>query len=393
MRLFQCSHCNSLVFFENKTCVNCGSQLGFDPTALKMLALQAPLPASQPVAAPASQTPTPALWSAKMQDTSGLADSNSAALFQLCKNALDYDSCNFLVAVSDPNDYCPSCRQTHLIPNLSTPGNLQAWTTIENAKRRLFYTLAKVGLNSEEQSPRYEFLEDIDQQEPILTGHANGLITLNIAEADDAERTRRRIKLHEPYRTLLGHLRHEVGHYYWDQFFSQDETALAECRALFGDERADYAQALEQHYQNPKPDWQLAHISQYASSHPWEDWAETWAHYLHLVDLQETAASYQLQFATPGTTGPIATAVEDPFGLFAQAPQDGSAQDIGRILNQTMGVSLLINSLNRSLGHNDAYPFALTSAVLEKLAFIHNAVRRYVHNKAPTQLAQLSQVA
>lgn len=417
MRTFQCTNCDSLIFFESQTCVHCGSPLGFDPLSLHLLAVQAAQAPSPPPSSPtpdaafASNLPTaeaalaadppspnlaadtsfqraPGVWRLKRPNPAPASADEPPRSFKFCKNALDHQSCNFLLDASDPHAYCLSCRQTQTIPNLATPGNLHAWTTIENAKRRLFYTLSQLRLEDAEPAPRYAFLEDMEGQAPVMTGHANGLITLNIAEADDAERTRRRIDLHEPYRTLLGHLRHEVGHFYWDRFFEHDESALAEFRALFGDERSDYAQALEHHYQHPKIDWQLEHVSQYASCHPWEDWAETWAHYLHLVDLQETAATYHLQFATHGTHGAIATAVEDPFTVFAQAPQDGSAQDIGRVLNQTMAVSLLLNSLNRSLGHNDAYPFALSSQVLEKLAFVHNAVRRFVHRTALADAAQ-----
>lgn len=383
MQTFQCTHCGSLIFFESQSCIHCSSTLGFDPQTLEVIAVQAQSAPPAGLSFDPLDSPAPNLWTIKRQGELAPNTASLGSSFKFCQNALDHQNCNFLLNADDPDPYCRSCRQTETIPNLASPGNLQSWTTIENAKRRLFYTLAKLGLGLTEQPPRYDFLEDIPDQDPVMTGHANGLITLNIAEADDAERTRRRINLHEPYRTLLGHLRHEVGHFYWDQFFLQDEVALADFRALFGDERADYGEALEQHYQNPKMDWQQDHISQYASSHAWEDWAETWAHYLHLVDLQETAASYQMQFATQGNTGTLYTTVENPFAFFAQSPQDGSAQDIGLVLNQSMGVSLLLNSLNRSLGHNDAYPFALSSAVLQKLSFIHSAVRRYVQHKTP----------
>lgn len=401
MQTFQCTHCNSLVFFESQTCLYCNSPLGFDPGSMRLLALQPSsenhIEALQPdnpdlsanaVAGMSSDPATPTLWSVKQSNETGLSRADLPKEFKFCLNAHNQNNCNFLLYATDPSAYCLSCRQTETIPNLSTLSNALAWATIESAKRRLYYTLAKLGLGTTEQPPRYQFLEDTPDEDPVLTGHAKGVITLNIAEADDAERTRRRINMHEPYRTLLGHLRHEVGHFYWDQFFLHDALALAEFRALFGDERIDYAQALEQHYANPRVDWQLTHISQYATAHPWEDWAETWAHYLHLVDVQETAASYQLQFATQGHSGSIATTVDNPFALFAQSPSDGSAQDIGIVLNQAMGVALLLNSLNRSLGHNDAYPFALSTAALEKLSFVHNAVRRYVHQKTAAAATQ-----
>ncbi|THU02741.1 hypothetical protein E9531_06450 [Lampropedia puyangensis] len=396
MQTFQCTQCANLVFFDSQVCVNCGSPLGFDPESLTLLALQsieAPHPSALNLEDAVNDTTAP---TAPVGDSPLIVQShwqlNNAMGFQIhtqqpvggykfCKNHIDAHGCNFLLAASDSHDYCLSCRQTETIPNLSNLSNLHAWITIENAKRRLFYSLAKLGLKNTQHPPKYDFLEDIEGQDPVMTGHANGLITLNIAEADDAERTRRRINLHEPYRTLLGHLRHEVGHFYWDQFFIRDEWALAKFRLLFGDERLDYSQALQQHYQTPQGDWQNNYVSSYASAHPWEDWAETWAHYLHLIDLQETASSYQLQFAIHGTQGVLCTQVENPFTTFAQAPQDDSPQDISHLLNQSMGISLVLNSLNRSLGHNDAYPFALSSPVLQKLGFVHNAIRRYAHQK------------
>ncbi|RMX08722.1 hypothetical protein D8I35_06645 [Corticibacter populi] len=371
MKTFQCTHCASLVFFDNSVCMQCGHALGFDPNTLGMLAI-AP---AQDSGAPASDAGTPPLWQLVPQP----GEIIPATRYRQCRNQIDHQACNFLLDAGDPEAYCVSCRQTRTIPNLSVPGNLQHWTTIENAKRRLYYTLAKLGLEGRPVTPVYEFLEDVPGEDPVMTGHANGLITINIAEADDAERTRRRIALHEPYRTLLGHLRHEVGHFYWDQFFQNNEAELAAFRQMFGDEREDYGQALERHYQNPKPDWQTAYVSSYATSHPWEDWAETWAHYLHLIDLQETAAGYRMGFVLHGAQGQTQEQAIDPFDFIAQGPQAGMPQDITLLLNQSMGVSLVLNSLNRSLGQNDAYPFALSTPVLQKLEFVHNVVRRYVH--------------
>ena len=126
----------------------------------------------------------------------------------------------------------------------------------------------------------------------MLTGHLNGVVTINVSEADDAERERRRAGLAEPYRTLLGHMRHEVGHYYWKRLVTGDADRLARFRELFGDDRDDYAAALTRHYQSgPPQDWQDRFVSAYASAHAWEDWAETWAHYLHMTDTIEIAAT------------------------------------------------------------------------------------------------------
>lgn len=359
-----------MVFFENFACVSCGHPLGFDPHSLMMVAL---VPA-------ATTTGMAALWDTAIGPTHNHAVALPLGPFKRCRNHVDYGACNFLLAADDAHEYCVSCRQTHTIPNLSKPGNLEAWITIENAKRRLYYTLARLGLEGLATTPAYDFLEDVPGEDPVLTGHANGLITINIAEADDAERTRRRIALHEPYRTLLGHLRHEVGHFYWDRFFLGNLQALEQFRQIFGDEREDYAEALERHYHSPRTDWQGNYISSYATAHAWEDWAETWAHYLHLIDLLETAAAYQMSFATLGSQGYVHMQAQDPFAYFASAPRDGSPQDIGALLNLGMGVSLVLNSLNRSLGQNDAYPFTLPTPVLGKLSFVHNVVQAYVRD-------------
>lgn len=387
MKNFQCSCCNSLVFFEDKVCVQCQHALGFDPQSLAVWAVQPVEAEALPQSAGETGGVVDAAAQALRWQVVGGASGGTvpAGLFRFCRNGIDYGSCHFLVAADDGDGFCASCRQTRVIPNLSVQGNLAAWTTIEDAKRRLFYTLAKLGLEAGVrgdvgvQTPVYEFMEDVPGEDPVMTGHASGLITINVAEADDAERVRRREDLHEPYRTLTGHFRHEVGHYYWDQFFLNDAQALEECRQVFGDERLDYGEALQQHYQNPKPDWQSAYISSYATAHPWEDWAETWAHYLHLMDLLETAASHQLAFATHGAQGVSAIQCQDPYEVMLQAEQADAGQqdqDITALLNQGMGVSLLLNNLNRSLGQDDAYPFALATPVLHKLGFIHNIVRR-----------------
>ncbi|MDO8906500.1 putative zinc-binding metallopeptidase [Hydrogenophaga sp.] len=383
MKTFQCSHCQSLVFFNDLICLNCQHSLGFDPCSLTLLAMT---PVSQGSAEDNTQTiGSSGLW--QVAGDASTEQASPAGAFRFCRNHTDHRACNFLVAEDDPEGYCVSCRQTRVIPNLDMPGNLQRWATIEHAKRRLFYTLAKLGLEEAVsgggglRTPAYEFLEDIPGEIPVMTGHDDGLITINIAEADDAERTRRRVDLHEPYRTLLGHLRHEVGHYFWDQFFLNDPQAIHDFREIFGDETLDYGQALQQHYQQPRGDWQSAYVSSYATSHPWEDWAETWAHYLHLIDLLETAANYQMAFTLKSPYGPISVRCLDPYAAMAglATPQDADAPPSAgliELLNQGMGVSLVLNSLNRSLGQEDAYPFALTTPVLHKLGFIHEIVQR-----------------
>ena len=294
-----------------------------------------------------------------------------ARYYRLCQNNVTYHACNFAVPADDPNPYCVSCRQTRRLPDLSIPENVERWYRIEVAKRRLFYTLARLGLvevcppNGERDGPVFEFLADMPGQ-MVMTGHADGVITLNVAEADDAERVRRRVELHEPYRTLLGHLRHESGHYYWDRLIDE-EGRVPEFREVFGDESVDYAESLQRHYASggQPAGWQERFVSAYATSHPWEDWAETWAHYLHMVDLLETAASYNTRVEVPGGDGD-GDEVDDPF--------EQRVVDFDRLVEQWVPVTLLVNSLNRSLGQEDAYPFALTAESLEKLRFVHDVI-------------------
>jgi hypothetical protein len=194
------------------------------------------------------------------------------------------------------------------------------------------------------------------------------VITLNIAEADDAQRVQRRVALHEPYRTLLGHLRHESGHFYWNRLI-EDAGRIDSFREMFGDERADYGQALDAYYAagGTPADWQARYVSAYATSHPWEDWAETWAHYLHMVDLLETASSFSTRLVVPGSDVGEIDEVANPF--------DTGTGAFDQLVDQWIPLTLLLNSLNRSLGQDDAYPFALTSGALQKLRFVHDLIQ------------------
>jgi hypothetical protein len=270
-----------------------------------------------------------------------------------------------MVAADDTDPWCLSCRLTRVIPDLSQPGHREQLGRIEQAKRRLLYTLYQLGLPVQgraadaEHGLEFQFRADPPAGgDKVLTGHNSGVITLNVVEADDAERERRRSELHEPYRTLLGHLRHEIGHYYWD-ILVQDSARLDACRSLFGDEREDYSTALQQHYAHgPPADWQQRFVSAYASSHPWEDWAETWAHYLHMMDTLDTAAAS---------------------GLMPQRGDRGFLDEgFDSLASDWLALTCVLNNLNRSMGMPDAYPFVLSSPALAKLEFVHaicNGVR------------------
>jgi hypothetical protein len=362
MKLFHCDHCGHALFFENVKCLHCGSELAFLPTRMALAAIE--------------EVPeTAGLWRRKKQGRSP-----SAHHFRLCQNYTQHQACNFAVPEGDPNPLCVCCRLTQILPDLSIPGNRERWGQIEAAKRRLFYTLARLGLVSNNPSggqrdgPVFQFLADLPGQQ-VMTGHANGLITLNIAEADDDERVRRRLQMREPYRTLLGHFRHESGHFYWDSLI-RDAGRQGDFRPVFGDEQQHYGGALQNYYANGAPaDWEDSFVSGYASAHPWEDWAETWAHYLHMVDLLETASSYSTRLTVPGDENEADDAVINPF--------DSGQTDFEQLVEQWVPLTLLVNSLNRSLGQSDAYPFALSPTSLNKLRFVHDLIQS--HQGVPAQ--------
>jgi hypothetical protein len=268
---------------------------------------------------------------------------------------------------------CESCRLTRVIPDLSQSQQIALWYRLEAAKRRLIYSLMRLGLplvGKHEDSHNglvFEFRADTPlASPPVLTGHNNGVITLNVAEADDVERTKRRQELNEPYRTLLGHFRHESGHYYWDRLI-KDSERIDEFRQLFGDEREDYGAAVQRHYQKGAPaDWHKRFVSAYASMHAWEDWAETWAHYLHMVDTQETAISCGVSLHPPRADEPALT----PEPTLA----DSRSRSFEQILHAWFPLTYLINNLNRGLGMPDAYPFVLPPPAIDKLRFVHDTV-------------------
>jgi hypothetical protein len=353
MKTFHCQYCGHPVFFENVKCLQCGSDLAFLPDRLNMAAIE-PVPEQQDQWRPRSR-----------------GRKAATAIYRLCHNHTNNNACNFAVRSDDPNPLCVACRLTRVLPDLSVPENPQRWYRMEVAKRRLFYTLGKLGLLSanppdgEADGPIFEFLADTPGHQ-VMTGHAQGVITLNVAEADDDERVKRKLEMHEPYRTLLGHFRHESGHYYWDRLIEEGQRVEA-FRKVFGDESQDYGQALQDHYARGGtiPNWQDHFVSEYATAHPWEDWAETWAHYLHMVDLLETAAWYNTRLSIIGADIEIEEVVN---------PLETGHPDFDVLVEQWVPVTLLVNSFNRSLGQEDAYPFALSAGALEKLRFVHDVI-------------------
>lgn len=347
MRVFHCSHCRQIVFFENTQCVRCGLKLAYDPELAQMVALE-------PLAPP--------LWRVAGRG-------HARRRMRLCHNYSAENICNWAVAADDPQPLCESCRLTQVIPNLGAEGHREAWFRLEAAKRRLIHTLRQlrcpiVGRDRDpERGLAYEFLSDADARTPVLTGHARGLITVNIAEANDAERERRRLQMGEPYRTLLGHFRHEIGHYYWERLV-RDSPRIERCRELFGDERADYAAALQSHYEHgPPEDWPERFVSAYAAAHPWEDWAESWAHYLHMSDMIETAADCGL-LLMPRRRG-------EPMLLRARS---GTEEPFDRLIASWFPLTYILNNLNRSMGLPDGYPFVLSRLAIDKLRCVHETI-------------------
>jgi hypothetical protein len=351
MKLFECGVCDQTLYFENTACEKCHHRLGYVPQDRNLAALEQ-----------AADGPL-GTWHVAGQ---------TARRYRFCDNA-QFDACNWLVEADSTDRFCAACRHNSLIPDLSSELNRQLWRGMELAKRRLFYTLMelKLPLITRDEDPHeglaFEFLADTSPTQKVLTGHDEGKITINIAEADDAERERRRTSMHEPYRTLLGHFRHEIGHWYWDRLV-RDHAAVEPFRAVFGDERQDYNEALQRHYANgAPPDWRERFVSAYATSHPWEDFAETWAHYLHIVDTLETANEFGINVHPRHIHDAEALSTDIDF-----EPQ--YATSIDPLIQAWLPLTFAVNSLNRSMGLSDLYPFVLSQTVVTKLGFVHDLV-------------------
>jgi hypothetical protein len=353
--LFRCQSCEQVVFFESVKCTRCGHVLAFLPDRLVMSALEPE--------GTASSQPDAAVWRALAAEANG-------ARFRLCRNSTEHGVCNWAVDANDPDGYCRSCRLNHMIPNLADAKALEAWHRIEIAKRRLLHTLLKLGLpvETKAENPQgglaFDFLKD-GEDAKVFTGHSDGLITINAAEADDPFREKMREQLGETYRTVLGHFRHESGHYYWERLVANGPR-LKEFRELFGDEQQSYEAACARHYaEGPPTDWWERYVSSYATMHPWEDWAETWAHYLHMVDGLETARAYGLSLR------PASAGAAPELAVTARRLDPRSFDDL---MKGWIPLTLALNSMNRSFGTRDPYPFVLAPPAIEKLRFVHDVV-------------------
>lgn len=348
--------CGRPVFFRNSLCLGCKSPLGFQPEVAQVCAIQ--------------PGPKKGTWVMHGQNK------KKAPLWRRCENFDSPAGCNWLVSADEVETLCLSCRLNQTIPNLDDPDNCRWWRLIENAKRLLVAQLHGLGLplkskvsEDTENGVMFDFMRSPEKGPRILTGHANGLITLNVEEADDSKREKMRHELHEPYRTLLGHFRHEIGHYYWDRLVAGTPWH-EKFRELFGDERQDYAAALKRNYEKGPPlDWADRHITSYAAVHPWEDWAECFAHYLHVVDSLDTALGF-------GLRGEDVEAAVEPFTV--NDLYDPTVPDAHRVIllvNSWVQLTMVLNELARSMGQQDFYPFVMSRQVLRKLHFIQLIVK------------------
>lgn len=345
--------CGQSLFFRNSQCLACLAALGYQPEQSRLSSLQ---PAEQP-----------GTWT--------LDADPQAGLFRRCANLDTPAACNWLLPDNGRDTLCIACSLNRTIPDLSIPENPERWRKVETAKRRLVAQLITFGLPvipktvDENIGLAFDFIGiDPDGKSP-MTGHASGLITLDIKEADDAHREYVRQQMREPYRTLLGHFRHEVGHYYWDRLIANSHW-LEAFRELFGDERASYAEALERHYQQGAPqDWQTHYVSAYATMHPWEDWAETWAHYLHMMDAVDTALGF----------GMSAREMDFDYQPFLPEtlydPEHTGGAAFLSFVNAWIELAGMLNELSRSMGQPDFYPFVVPAAVITKLHFIHLVIQ------------------
>lgn len=345
MRNFACTKCNGAIYFDNNACLQCNHAVGFYAPKLTMVALE------------------------PSQSAGGLmriVKGGDKSLFNFCANAA-HGVCNWLTPANALNKLCIACDLNRTIPNLSEPGNLVAWQELEIAKKRLVYSILRFGLPLRAATtPPGQLTFDFARN--TTTGHLDGVISVNIMETDAVERERTRLHFGEPYRTLLGHLRHESGHFYWSMLVEHSEHIDA-FRALFGDERLSYPEAISRHHAvGPPADWKKKFVSAYAAAHAWEDWAESWAHYLHMTEAVDTAEWAGME---PRAAGLIFGSMW-PFRR-CDIYREETFQSL---IDRWIPLTIAMNRLTRSMGHSDFYPFVISAAARQKLAFVHKVVRQ-----------------
>ncbi|XID75091.1 putative zinc-binding metallopeptidase [Alkanindiges sp. WGS2144] len=349
MKTFYCQHCGHQVFFLNTQCENCRALLGYLPDEENMGTF--------------FEKRSDGLWQSQNPQ-------HISKLFKPCYNYQVANVCNWMLPATSSEIYCKACQLTTVIPNLDEGNNKLYWSRLEAAKRRFLYSLYQLKIppqpkrnSTDTEGLAFEFLAPYDNQ-PVMTGHDSGRITINIAEADSSYREWTRESMQELYRTLLGHFRHESGHYYFDRLIEGTKW-YQPFKQLFGDDAQNYQGAINRHYDQGAPeDWQNFYVSSYASMHPWEDWAETWAHYLHMMDTLDTAYHSGINI--------------QPYNRFEPHMYLHASPVANPNFDQTLAdwfaLSYALNSLNRSMGLPDAYPFALSQVVLDKLRFVHQVL-------------------
>ncbi|KAA9111540.1 zinc-binding metallopeptidase family protein [Microbacterium rhizomatis] len=328
MKAYRCRVCGNPLFFENSVCVSCGTALGYSRAEGEIVPLDA---------------------TGRYVDTSGL-------VWHICRN-LNLSGCTWLAPLE--GGQCFSCDLTRTRPNDADLDGIENFPLAERAKRHLIAELDALGFPVMGRNPAtggdpvnglaFDLLSSTNEK--VMIGHDDGIITINLAESDPAYRERVRGELDEPYRTMLGHFRHEIGHYYEWQLLevAQRSDLLARARELFGDERVSYQESLDRHYADGPPNgWARSYLTTYATMHPYEDFAETWAHYLHICDTVQTAAEYGLTAVAVGA-----------FSRF---------RDL--VTGVWVPLSTALNMINRSMGKEDLYPFVIPVPVLDKLDFV-----------------------
>jgi hypothetical protein len=338
MQKFTCD-CGNVLFFGSSRCLRCLSSVGYDPQQQAMVKLHQEGPMKR------------------------------------CANGLKHGICNWVLPTESKEILCMACQMNRIIPDLSSERNLMLWGRMEMAKRRLIYTLLKLGISlpTKVGNPKNGLAFDIVStlSNPSVTmGHLNGIITVNLEEADDAYRQFNRQQLGESSRTLLGHFRHESAHYLWQRHLSElswDHPMRLAFRERFGDEWQDYSAALSKHYKKgAAAGWEQNYITAYAASHPWEDWAETWAHYLQIEDGLETCEGMGIDvkhLALPLVILPVEAGFL-PITLASTLKEEGAFL---AWLQRWMCVSTVLNEISHSLGEPALYPFVINVRVAQKL--------------------------
>jgi hypothetical protein len=325
VKAFSCRVCGNALFFENSVCVSCGTNLGYSRTEHDIV----------PV------------------DTEGRYVDGDGLVWHVCRN-LGLSGCTWLSRTE--GGQCFACDLTRTRPADDDAEGLAQLPVAESAKRRLVVELDARGLpiTTRDEDPEHGLCFDMlsSVAEDVVIGHDDGVITIDLAEGDDAHRAKVQAELAEPYRTMLGHLRHEVGHYY-EMVLVRGDALLEACRELFGDERADYQAEIDRHYsEGPPADWQASYISTYATMHPFEDFAETFAHWMHIGEAVETARAYGLTTVDPSA-----------FSRFSEL-----------VTGVWIPLSTALNQINRAMGSDDLYPFVIPPPVLAKLDFVADLV-------------------